>query len=252
MDYRYLRAFQMAARTLNFGQAARELRIGASALSRQIALLEASLGQDLFLRSTRKVALTPQGEKLYASLRQFNETLGELQGEAPLRIGCLQSVFEHFLVDLMARQPAAFAGPLDIIIGTQSALQERFANGEFDLMINTQKPASSAAGFRLFAEAVKWEGTGERPIVFSASARLYPRQALEARNRIRVNSFNAAMAMAQRGVGRALVAMPASCRNPRQGLDRQWIYASMAAHRHVPARLPALMALLRKEAAKAG
>jgi LysR family transcriptional regulator, carnitine catabolism transcriptional activator len=59
-----LRAFQVVAETTNFTRAARRLRTSQSALSRSIRQLETGVGAQLFSRSTRTVALTPEGEEL--------------------------------------------------------------------------------------------------------------------------------------------------------------------------------------------
>ena len=56
-----LRSFEAAARTLSFTQAAAELFLTQSAVSRQIQQLEASLGVLLFERRHRALALTEAG-----------------------------------------------------------------------------------------------------------------------------------------------------------------------------------------------
>jgi len=61
LDYRYLKAFMITARYLNFSKAAQELNIAQSAVSRQIKLLEESVGQQLIVRSSKKVLLTEKG-----------------------------------------------------------------------------------------------------------------------------------------------------------------------------------------------
>lgn len=60
-----LLGFEAVARNLSFRQAAEELHLSHQAVSQQIALLEASLGQALFLRNNRQVSLTPAGKTFY-------------------------------------------------------------------------------------------------------------------------------------------------------------------------------------------
>ncbi len=60
---RQLSAFVTAAELGNFTQVARRLNLTASAISNQIAELEGLLGFQLFERTTRKVALTPEGRE---------------------------------------------------------------------------------------------------------------------------------------------------------------------------------------------
>lgn len=57
-----LPGFEAAARHLSFTEAARELFLTQSAISRQIKLLEDELGVALFERRNRRLKLTPEGE----------------------------------------------------------------------------------------------------------------------------------------------------------------------------------------------
>ena len=63
-----LRAFEATARHLSFTLAAEELSVTPAALSHQIKGLEDFLGQRLFLRKVRSIALTPAGLALYPGL----------------------------------------------------------------------------------------------------------------------------------------------------------------------------------------
>lgn len=57
----WLRAFEVAARHCSFTAAARELSVTPAAVSQQIRLLEHHLGEPLFQRLPRRLALTPAG-----------------------------------------------------------------------------------------------------------------------------------------------------------------------------------------------
>jgi DNA-binding transcriptional LysR family regulator len=67
-----LRGFEAAARHLNFTEAASELCLTPSAVSRQMQTLEAQLGAPLFLRRNRKLELTGAGQALYDAVRGAN------------------------------------------------------------------------------------------------------------------------------------------------------------------------------------
>ena len=71
LDLRALRYFIAAAEELHFTRAAARLFIAQQALSRDIARLERELGTQLFIRTTRRVALTPAGERLLVRAREL-------------------------------------------------------------------------------------------------------------------------------------------------------------------------------------
>lgn len=75
---RELRAFAAAARRLNFSRAALEVGCTASVLSRRIATLEEAVGARLFLRTTRRMALTARGEQLLAQWQRMESVMTEL------------------------------------------------------------------------------------------------------------------------------------------------------------------------------
>lgn len=66
---RGLQMFESAARHLSMTVAADELNVTPGAVSLQIRELEEALGVTLFIRKTRGLALTPQGECYFSSLR---------------------------------------------------------------------------------------------------------------------------------------------------------------------------------------
>ncbi|MGH8444330.1 MAG: LysR substrate-binding domain-containing protein [Solimonas sp.] len=71
-----LQAFEVAARTLSFREAAAELHLTASAISHQIKALEAFLGFALFRRGNRSLELTDGGRDYLAVVR---DTLNRLR-----------------------------------------------------------------------------------------------------------------------------------------------------------------------------
>src|SRR3954453_15467953 len=70
LDPRLLRAFLTVADELHFTRAAARLYVAQQALSRDIRRLERELGVALFVRTTRQVALTADGERLLPYARQ--------------------------------------------------------------------------------------------------------------------------------------------------------------------------------------
>lgn len=78
LDYRYLKAFMVTSKHLNFSKAAEELGIAQSAVSRQIKLLEESVEEQLIIRSSKKVLLTEKGLALLTELNNFEERLQDI------------------------------------------------------------------------------------------------------------------------------------------------------------------------------
>lgn len=70
-----LRAFAIVAREKNFTRAAAQLGMSRSGLSHAITALEARLGVRLLTRTTRSVALTDAGMRLYSTLQPMLSTL---------------------------------------------------------------------------------------------------------------------------------------------------------------------------------
>ena len=69
MELQQLRYVIAVSETLNFTRAAERCHVVQSALSHQVARLEAQLGVSLFERSSRRVRLTPAGEAFVLSAR---------------------------------------------------------------------------------------------------------------------------------------------------------------------------------------
>ncbi len=80
-----LRAFEATARLLSFQQAADELSVTHSAVSHQIKKLEEALGQPLFERLGRSIALTDAGRRyfveIHAALNQIEHSTQMIFGE---------------------------------------------------------------------------------------------------------------------------------------------------------------------------
>ena len=70
-----LRAFESAARHLNYRRASEELHVSPGAVKQLVAKLEEALGQRLLVRHGRSLALTPAGA---AGLRQLSPAFAEI------------------------------------------------------------------------------------------------------------------------------------------------------------------------------
>ena len=100
-----LRFFEAAARLGSFVKAGDELRLTHGAVSRQIRMLEQSLGVDLFERRNRGVFLTPQGEHLWAATQYAFEHLDTAMASLrkpvrhlPLVVSCEPTISMKWLI----------------------------------------------------------------------------------------------------------------------------------------------------------
>ncbi|MFK4148107.1 LysR family transcriptional regulator [Streptomyces sp. NPDC004065] len=78
LDPRLLRAFVAVAEELHFTRAAARLYIAQQALSRDVRRLERELGTELFVRTTRQVTPTADGERLLPYARRVLDAQDEL------------------------------------------------------------------------------------------------------------------------------------------------------------------------------
>jgi DNA-binding transcriptional LysR family regulator len=119
MDLIKLRYFQTVAKTLHFRRAAALLNISQPPLSKSIKTLEDELGTQLFLRTRRRVELTPAGEVLLKRCERIFQELEDTKIEVKrynrgekgtIRIGCEDgttfSVLPPLLQTFKKRYPA--------------------------------------------------------------------------------------------------------------------------------------------------
>lgn len=107
INYELYKVFYHVANTLSFSEASKQLFISQSAVSQSIKVLEKKLNQPLFIRSTKRVQLTPEGEILLKHIepamnliRQGENQLLEantLNG-GQLRIGASDTICRYYLV----------------------------------------------------------------------------------------------------------------------------------------------------------
>ncbi len=108
----YLDAFIAAADEHSFSAAARRLGVTPAAVSKSVARLEARLGVRLFQRSTRSLALTTDGARLYGQVRlpwsEIGDALTDLREGAgkpagALKVSLAYAVGHRYVVPLVER-----------------------------------------------------------------------------------------------------------------------------------------------------
>ncbi|HXQ42974.1 MAG TPA: transcriptional regulator GcvA [Candidatus Udaeobacter sp.] len=103
-----LRAFEAAARLSSFTKAAAELHVTQAAVSHQVRALEDQLGVRLFERTTRRLALTPAGRRLFPAASEAFEGLARAvagigRGEQLLAITTTPSFGANWLAPRLGR-----------------------------------------------------------------------------------------------------------------------------------------------------
>lgn len=141
LDYRYLRAFMVTSRHLNFSRAAEELNIAQSAVSRQIKLLEESVGDQLIIRSSKKVLLTEKGQALLEELGKFEDRIQEVffgHMNKVIRVGILHGLLETWFNDVMVDFVKNSQHQLSVEVNSLDMLKEKLHNGKYDLIFTTE------------------------------------------------------------------------------------------------------------------
>lgn len=107
INYELYKVFYYVAKTLSFSEASKKLYISQSAVSQSIKALEKKLNQTLFVRSTKRVKLTPEGEILFKHIEPAINLIvrGENQimdanalNGGQLRIGASDTICRYYLV----------------------------------------------------------------------------------------------------------------------------------------------------------
>lgn len=135
MDFRYLKAFLSVARNKNFTQAGEDLNIAQSAVSRQIRLLEESVGHQLVIRSPQKVILTPAGQALQKQFESFEKwTQAFFHGSSQeIRIGVMSGVVDSWLVPRLASIDHEALPNFTLSIQNEKVIRNELEKGELDM-----------------------------------------------------------------------------------------------------------------------
>ena len=164
MELRHLRSFVVLAEELHFTRAARRLNLSQPPLSRQIALLEQTVGTLLFRRTKRHVELTPAGKAFLEStktlLQNLDASVEEARRVARGEIGRLTvgmvgsaaySVLPRIVRAFRERHPAVHLGFQSL---TNTGQIEALHDGRIDVgLVRLPVRSDGIATHRLAAEA---------------------------------------------------------------------------------------------------
>ncbi|MGE0711145.1 MAG: LysR family transcriptional regulator [Planctomycetota bacterium] len=168
-DPESLRCFLAAARQLNFRAAARAVHLTPAALGKRIAQLERDLGAPLFLRTTRRVALTEAGLALVpaaeGALSRLAGCVAVARGETDPPPQSLTLGTRHELglswvlpaVEQVERRLPHLS--LDVYFGSGPDLELRVRGGEVDCAVTSRRSDDPLLdGYRLHREDYAFVG----------------------------------------------------------------------------------------------
>ncbi len=145
INYELYKVFYYVAASLSFSEASKKLFISQSAVSQSIKTLERKLGQPLFIRSTKRVQLTPAGELLLKHIEPAVNLIsrGEHQlvdsntlGLSQLHIGASDTICRYFLVPYLKQFHQLFPDvPIKVTNATSLNCVDLLSQGIVDLIV---------------------------------------------------------------------------------------------------------------------
>ncbi|MCX7288602.1 MAG: LysR family transcriptional regulator [Rhodobacterales bacterium] len=166
LDLTALRSFVTVADVGGVTRAAGYLNLTQSAVSMQIKRLEESLGQQLFLRAARKLALSPEGEQLLSYGRRMltlnDEALSRFATTAcdgEIRLGVPHDVVYPAIPGVLKRMASAYPClRINLVSSFTTLMKQDFGRGLFDVILTTEETPDPGAEV-LGARPLVWVGT---------------------------------------------------------------------------------------------
>jgi DNA-binding transcriptional LysR family regulator len=267
LDYRYLRAFIVTARHLNFSRAAEELNIAQSAVSRQIKLLEDSVGHQLIIRSSKKVILTEKGQALLNTLEKFEKDIAHVflgQMNRTLRVGILHGLLENWFNDIITDYCKNKNLSIVVEVQPMEKLKEKLLNGLYDLVFSNENIQNELlSSLRLFDEKlvliskaeINPKDAPEYPwVMYNENDNLMHLYKKHSRQIVAVNSITAVVSLVKKGVGIAVVPdhLLKSADNLKvyelKGVPKAGVFISTLNFQVLPEPLKGLVELIKKKA----
>lgn len=145
INYELYKVFYYVASSLSFSEASKQLFISQSAVSQSIKTLEKKLEQPLFIRSTKKVQLTPAGKMLLKHIEPAMNLIsrgesqlldGQSLGLGQLHIGASDTICRYFLVPYLKQFHEMFPKvPIKVTNATSFACVDLLEQGKVDMIV---------------------------------------------------------------------------------------------------------------------
>ncbi|NLI27238.1 MAG: LysR family transcriptional regulator [Acetobacter sp.] len=170
IDTDLLESFLAVAEERNFTFAAARMGLTQSTISQHIRRLETQLGQQLFQRSTHRVALLPEGERFLPHARRILDAIADAERDLTtpgvtghVRLGVAEDFATSRLPDILRRFRRFYPGiTLQIEVGLSGNLLDKFHTGAFDIVLVKSRTATQQA-VPLMADPLVWVASPEEP-----------------------------------------------------------------------------------------
>ncbi|MFT9159560.1 MAG: LysR family transcriptional regulator [Acetobacter sp.] len=158
----------------SFTFAADRMGLTQSTVSQQIRRLEAQLGQRLFHRSTHRVTLLPEGERLLPHARRILGAIMDAENDfaAPnvtghVNLGVAEDFATSRLPDILRRFRRFYPGvTLQIEVGLSGNLLDKLHAGFFDIALIKTRTATQQSE-PLMADPLVWVASPEEPDLYN-------------------------------------------------------------------------------------
>lgn len=166
MNMKFLETFVWVARLKSFRLTAEKMFSTQAAISNRIAALEDELGARLFLRDSKGVSLTPEGERVLGYAEQMIDTLHALQQSISassdikgcIRLGIMDTVIHTWLSPFVSMLMESYPlVEIELTVDTSLNLCEQLQKGHLDLILQTDMVRSdSVRNQHLAVFPVQW------------------------------------------------------------------------------------------------
>lgn len=265
MDYRYLKAFILTAEHASFSKAANSLKIAQSAVSRQIKLLEEGLGEELIIRSSKKVLLTNKGKELFLAAQHFDKLaldIFEKEDSRPINIGILQGLLKSWFIPRVVKFYKKNKRSINLNVGTPTDLRRGIEEGRYDIIFTTENIQNELiSSLKLFDERLVLISKDEvnkkklheyRWVVYSEDDNIFQLSKRPSNSILRVESIPSIVDLVKSGVGVAVV--PDHVLKKGEGLNtydfpglpKSEIFMTTLNYKNMPLHIKEISALVQK------
>jgi LysR family transcriptional regulator, nitrogen assimilation regulatory protein len=251
MDVKQLRYFVQVADSGGFTAASLTMDIGQPAISKQIRLLEAEVGAQLFLRHGRGIVVTPAGRHLLEHARDVVERIENVKAEmselsktvaGEITCGLPASIGSTLTTPLLKRFLDAFPlVRLNVVEGLSGHLYEWLLRGDLDLAaiyapsVNNELFSElitsdevyfvSSASDAIGQETIDFDRVVEFPLILTSRTHAMRKRIeivakqrnLEVQIRCQVDSIGAIKNLVMQGYGHALMPISLIHKELREG-----------------------------------